>query len=345
MSILVNVKGKLEPTTLDHSVQGFPPVAIGKPLAIQLLTFFPGTIKSDWGGRAELMITSETRLGPPNKPAPRLVNMMLKHYNYTRGMPVTAYGGDVYGDPMFFYTKAYAGQRVGITLRGVELDRVGKNTWEGITSTISGLGKLALFAPAAPYLAAAGLATKMAKTFVSAFIRNDRLTIQRTDLFFGGRHRRVLQSGRYVFWSGGPKTSQMTKNWRLTGKGDEQPNILVSRSNGSLFRAVPYLVVQIDAAQRKQYDDFEIGAGSAELLEQYGDKELGAVIFQTIRELAGQVNDAHQLSDVNGLLDDLNEAETDEDKALIKAKIKAHAELFSKDNGDLLKKLLRSFLK
>jgi hypothetical protein len=344
MPVLLDVETGLAPTTTSHTVQGLPPVAIGKPLAIHLLSFFPGVIKSDWGGRAELMITSQTRLGPSNKPAPRLVNMMLKGYDFRRAQPVVDYGGDVYGDRMFFYTKAYASQRVGITLRGVELDRVGDKTWKGITSTISAVGNLALFAPAAPYLAAAGLTARMAKTLVTAFSRNDRLTIQRTDLFFGAKHKRLLQAGRYVFWSGGPNAKQMARNWRLSGEGDELPNVVVSKLDGGLFRAVPYLVIQIDGQQRKEYDDFEIGAGSAELLEQYGDKEIGAAIFQAIRELAGQVNDARQLSEVNGLIDDLGKAETDEDKALIKAKIKAHSELFSEDNGDLLKTLLKGFL-
>lgn len=96
--------------------------------------------------------------------------------------------------------------------------------------------------------------------------------------------------------------------------------------------------------ERREYDDFEIGAESAELLERYGDKEIGAVILPTIRELAGQVNDANQLSEVNGLIDDLDSAATDEEKALIKTKINAHTDLFSEANGDLPKELLKGFV-
>ena len=339
MPVLLNVNGELVPTTVKHSIEGLPAVDIGNPLAIQLLSFFPGKIK-DWGNRAELMITSQTRLGPSNEPAPRLVNMMHKGYNFREARPVTSYGGDVYGDSMFFYTKAYVGQKVGITIRGVELDKVEDRIWGEFGPTISAIGRLALFSPAAPYLAAAGISGKMVKILVNAFGRNDRLTIQRVDLFFGRKNRRILQSGRYLFWSKGPTVRAMRESWRLTGEGDETPNVVVSRSDDRLFHDVPYLVVQIDGQKRNEYADFEIGAGSAELLKKYGNETLGASIFQTIRELAIQVSDAHQLSEVKGLIDNLKKAKTEEDKALIKEKIKAHTELFSKDNGDLLKKLL-----
>jgi hypothetical protein len=329
MALLLSIDGSLTVATNKHPGGKYKPVAINKP---------------EWGGRAELMFTSQVRVGPINKPAPRLVNMILRRYNFKAAVPVQNYGGDVYGDKMLYYTKAYAGQRVGITLRGVELDKVGPKTWEGITSTLTSIGTLARFTPAAPYLAAAGLAAKLAKTFLRAIKRNDRLTVQRTDFYFDEYNQKLLQAGRYLFWTGGVRTNSMQKNYRLTGKGDPEPNRLVNKTDGSLFRNTPYIVVQIDGKRRRAYEDFEIGAGSAELLEAWGDKDAGAEIFQTIRELASQVNDARQLKEIIGLKEDLKKAKTRKDKAKIKEKIKAHSELFSKESGELLKELLEPVL-
>ncbi len=345
MAILLSIDGNLTVATNKHPGGKYNPVAINKPLSIQLLTFFPGANIKEWGGRAQLMFTSQVRVGPSNKPAPRLVNMILRRYDFKAAVPVQDYAGDVYGDPMIYYTKAYADQKVGITLRGVELDKVGPKTWKGITSTISSVGTLALFTPAAPYLAAAGLAAKLAEAFLRAINRNDRLTVQRTNFYFDEYNRKLLQAGRYLFWTGGVKTNSMKKNYRLTGKGDPEPNLLVNKTNGSLFRDTPYIVVQIDGKRRRAYEDFEIGAGSAELLEAWGDKDAGAVIFQTIRELASQVNDARQLKEIIGLKEDLKKAKMKKDKAKIKEKIKAHTELFSKESGELLTELLKPVLK
>jgi hypothetical protein len=270
--------------------------------------------------------------------------MMLRGYDFKHPEPVTDYGGDVYGDRMLHYTKAYAGQRFALTLRGVELDKVGPKTWEGITSTIESLGNLALFTSAAPYLAAAGLATKMARTLLSALMRNDRLTIQRTDFYYDDPNHSILQAGRYLFWTGGPSSQVMKARFRLSGKGDDKTNLLVEKESGSKYTQTPYLIVQIDGKERKEYADFEIGAGSADLLEKWGDKDAGATIFQTIKELATQVNDARQLREVRDLVRDLAKAKTEDEKAKIKEKMKARAELFSETNGDLLKDLLKEYL-
>jgi hypothetical protein len=309
-----------------------------------MLTFFPGKDIKEWGKKAEVMITSQVRVGPSNEPAPRRVNMFLRGYEFKKAEPITEWGGDVFGDRMLHYTRAYAGQRIGVTLRGVEVDKSDPKHWKGLRNTIDTIGNLGLFTSAAPYLAAAGLATKMAETLLKAINRNDRLTVQRQDLHFDEPNRKILQAGRYLFWSSGPKPQTMKSQYRLTGEGDDRPNLLVDKNSGALYKESPYFVLQVDGKKQKPYEDFEIGARSAELLEKWGDKEAGATIFQTIQELARQVNDAHQLKEVKDLMRDLKKSTAEEDKAKTRKKIKAQTELFSKGNVDLLRELLSPYL-
>lgn len=344
MALLLSVNGSFEIPTIRQPAGVYPPVVFGEPLGIQLLTFFPGINIKEWKGKAELMITSQVRVGPSNEPAPRRVNMILRRYNFKKANPIREYGGDIFGDRMLYFTKAFAGQRIGITLRGVEVDKVGEKTWNGITKTINTLGQLALFTSAAPYFAAAGLATKIVKTLLRAIHRNDCLTIQRKDFFFDEPNQIILQSGRYLFWKGRPTSKNMMEHFRLTGAGDPIPNVVVAKQNNVLYKRTPYFVLQIDAKERPKYESFEIGAGSAEILEKWGDKEAGATIFQTIQELGGQVNDARQLSEVMGLYKKLKKARDKDEKEKLSKIIKAHTELFSQDNGDLLKELLDPIL-
>ena len=348
MSVLLSINGSLGTTTANHSGGGYVPVTIGEPVAVKLLTFFPGMIKNDWGGKAELMISSQVRLGPSNTLPPRLVNMMLRNYDFKKASPIQDYGGDVYGDPMLYYTKSYAGQRLGVTLRGVEMDKVDDKVWNGVTGTISTLGKIALFAPAAPYLAGAAVIGKIFKSVLNAAARNDRLLVARKDFHFNAaKNQRILQSARYVFWD--EKKSfhhaSMKARYKLTGTGDYVPNVLVSQTTGEPFTYCPYFVVQIDAIKRKEYEDFEIGAGSAKLLETWGNKELGVSIFTAVNELASHVNDAKQLSSIRGFIKDLKNADSDDEKKEFKAKIEAHSNLFTEENADLLKGLLGDYLK
>jgi len=348
MPVLLSIGGALEPTTTKHTGGDYSDVevAIGNPLGIQILTFFPGTNIKEWGKKSEIMITSQVRVGPKNEPAPRMVNMMLRNYKFKEAEPIRNYGGDVYGDRMVYYTKAYAGQRIGVTLRGVEMDKVDDSAWNGITSVIGNIGKIALFTPAAPYLAAAGLGTKIAQTLVKAINRNDRLALHRTDFSFDEENQTILQSGRYVFWKGGANSKTMKNRYRLTGKGDDIPNIIVDKNDDSQwYKDSPYFVLQMDSKKRKSYDDFEIGAGSAALLEKWGDKDTGPIILKSIQKIASQVNDAKQLSEIRDHWKELKDADSEEEKKNIREKIDARTELLSEDNSELIKDLLDHSLK
>lgn len=346
MAILLCKKnGTLFPTTT--AINAGAPIEIGKPIGISLLSFFPGIIKKDWGGKAEIMITSEIRFGPLNQAAPRRINMLLQGYNFTQAPTISDYGGDVYGDPMLYYSKAYAGQRVGMTLRGVETDKFKPSTWKGMDKLISTIGGLVFFTAAAPYLAYLSIAKNIAKILIKAISRNDRLQTVRADLYFSEENKKILQAGRYLIWAQqqGAGSTTLAKNYKLTGSGAAEPNRLVSIKDSSPFKVTPYFVVQIDRKARKAYGDFEIGAGSAKLLENWGDKPLGTTIFDSIQQLAEQVNDAKQLTKIEDLIHDLKKAENGDEKQKIKEKIKAHTELFTKNNSELLSELLASYLK
>jgi len=346
MAVLLSDRdGTLVPATTE--VNAGAPLEIGKPLAMSMLSFFPGTIKNDWGGKAEIMITSEIRFGPMNQAAPRRINMLLQKYNFRQAPVISDYGGDVYGDPMLYYSKAYAGQRIGLTLRGVETDKISRNTWKGMEKVISTVGNLALFTSAVPYIGYISIAKNVIRILSKALVRNDRLQTSRVDLYFKEDNKKLLQTGRYLIWEHGKGATwaTMIKNYRLTGAGAPEPNQLVSVKDGSPFKLAPYFVVQIDRKARKAYADFEIGAGSAELLDNWGDKSQGATVLDAIQQLAEQVNDARQLTQIEDLVSDLKKAETDEEKAMIREQIKAHSELFTKNNSALLNELLASYLK
>jgi len=344
--ILLSIKdGTLIPATTEVNLGA--PIDIGKPIGVSLLSFFPGTIKKDWGGKAEIMITSEIRFGPSNQSAPRRINLLKQGYNFVQAPVLSDWGGDLYGDPMLHYSKAYAGQRIGMTLRGVETDKFKPSTWKGMEKAIDSIGNLALFTSAAPYLGYISIAKNIARILVKAISRNDRLQTSRADLYFKDENKKMLQTGRYLIWeqSQGAGWQTVTKNYKLTGSGDPEPNQLVSIKNGTPFKLTPYFVVQIDRKARKAYADFEIGAGSAELLENWGDQSMGAAVFDSITDLAEQVNDAVQLNNIEDLIRDLKKADSEEEKKKIEAQINAHAELFTKNNSSLLNELLSKYLK
>ena len=247
---------------------------------------------------------------------------------------------------MLHYSKAYAGQRVGMTLHGVEADKFGSRTWKGVDKMISMIRSLALFTAAAPYFQYIDIVRNIGRILLKAISRNDRLQTSRADLYFDEENKKILQSGRYLIWEQtlGAGSATLMKDYKLTGPGDIEPNRLVSIKGGSLFRVTPYFVIQIDRKPRKLYEDFEIGAASAKLLEDWGDQPRGAAIFDSIQKISERINDAKQLGEIDDLIRDLKKAKTDEKKQRIKESVKAHIELFTRNNSALMCELLANYV-
>lgn len=346
MAILLSDGGALKPTTEHQTSGGYAPVAIGKPLAIEMRAFYPGRIKRDWGNKAELMVTTQTRVGPSNEAAPRIINMLVKGYDYRAAEPIRSYGGDIYGDGMLYYTKSYTGATIRTTLRAVELNKIGGQSFDALTNTLKSLGKLAHFTEFVPYLAAAGLATRVVQALLRVLLRNDRLAVASQDLYFDSEDDHILQAGRYVMWPDGigPSEHEMMRNFHLAGRGGTKANLLVD-ANNELFKVSPYFVLRIEGKKRAGYDEFEIGAGSAILLEQWADRKLGQAVFTAARDLARQVNDAKQLTAIADLIEELRDTRKKKGRAALIERIDAHHALVSKHNRDLLELLLEPIVR
>lgn len=337
MPVLYSPDGSLVSPTTDQPAKGFELVKIGEPLAVDLRTFYPGPSIKEWNNKAELMISSRVRLGPENTPPPERVTVMVPNYPFKDPHPIQDIGGDLYGDPMFSYTNSYTGNDLKITIIGIELDGISKKRFELITDTLKKLGSLSLFASAVPYIAGAAIVVQAFAVLTKLFQRNDKVLTVRKDFEFGRESR--LQAGRFLFWDGSPAWNKLASKYEINND-----NLLVAQGSGAPYLDRPYFVVRIEGRKRTGYDDFEIGAESAQLLEDWGDKDRGTAVLTAITGLATQVNDAKQLREITDLTSALKKATTDEEKAVIKQKIDAHKKLFSKDNQDLLAELLKPIL-
>jgi len=222
MPILFSPDGSLQSTATAAAAAGYQPLAIGKPLSVELRTFYPGPDIKEWNKKAELMISSQVRIGPQNAPPPQRVNIMVRGYPFKNPEPIQGVAGNNYGDMMLHYTKSYTGARLGMTVRGVELDKIANKRFEAVTKAMDGLGSIAMFSSAAPYLAAASLATNVINLLVRAFSRNDPVLDVPTDLRFQPATGGVLQSGRYLFWKGAPSWQTFANQYQIDAE-----NVLV----------------------------------------------------------------------------------------------------------------------
>ena len=111
----------------------------------------------------------------------------------------------------------------------------------------------------------------------------------------------------------------------------------------AVFSICPYFVLKIDAKKQSGYDDFEIGRNSAELLETWGNSDLGTDIFNAVLELGRAINDGKHLTAIAKLTDDLEREKSDEEKQKIAKQIQAISKLFTEENSGLIKDMLSKY--
>lgn len=346
MSVLIaDDAGKLH--TPGTKLTNADAVEIGKPLGVELRTFWPGTEIQEWGDNAEILITAQIRTNPQPEAAERRVVLLLNKYPFKRPYAIQDIGGDVFGDKMIFYSKSFEGHAFRMTLKGVEVDGLGDKFYKQAREVIGKVGQLGYFSAAAPYLAAAGMVTKLVNLFENWFVKDDRLSTQRTDLDFGKStaSAKHLQSGRYLFWDsswpGAPKPSQMRSKYRISGGEDDLPNLVVGQANGEEYKGAPYFVTEISSQERSEYNDYVIGANSAQLLKDMGaDSPKNSLSFlEAVKDAATAIHDFSQLEDVVKTHRSLQSASGAEKKKLEKL-LAAQVKGLSDDNESFVKGLL-----
>ncbi len=322
-------------------------IEIGKPLGVELRTFWPGTEIKEWGSNAEILITAQIRTDPQPQAAQRRIVLLLKKYPFKKPFAIQDIGGDVFGDKMIFYSKSFEGQSFRLTLRGVEVDGMGDKFYQQAQSVIGKVGQLGYFSAAAPYLAAAGMVTQLVNLFEKWFVKDDRLSTQRTDLDFGKTtgNTKHLQSGRYLFWDskwpGAPSPKQMRSGYQISGGADDLPNLVMSLANGEEYQGVPYFVTEISSQERSEYNEYVIGANSAQLLNDIGADPEDFSFLNAVEDAARAINDASHLKDIirtHRSLQSASGAEKEKLEKLLAAQVKG----LTDDNSGFVKGLLAS---
>jgi hypothetical protein len=360
MACIYSIDGRLGSLKNKHVKNSrfkkiYKDVKIGEPLAIELLTFFPGTDIKDWHNKAEIMLSSQIRIGPNVNPAPRRVNMLVFDYDFKQKpypSPIQDYGGHIYGDSMFYYTKAYTGEKIGMTLRGVELNRINEEGWQQAEKVFTSIGALSMFTSAVPFIAAAGIVARALKGLIKVLNKDDKLSLNVKDLYFEEPDRPKLQAGRYVFWNDKKiSREKLMKEYKLTTYGRDKSgrgNVLVRKDDTKReFTLSPYFVIKINARKKTRYDDFEIGAGSAEILEKFTTKDVekGPSIFKFVSIMGKAANDFKQLDKISKLTKELKKTTVAKEKKKIKDKAKAHLKLLSDNSSALLSETLSRAIK
>jgi hypothetical protein len=322
----------------------YKPVAPGEPLCVEIRRVALGNTK-DWMGDNEILASSWAKTGGDAKPAPRVLNFYrekLKPFEAIANL-----GAEHFGHNLVFYTPAYTGETLRMTLEVLEIDQAGDEVVQFVQAVSGHLTRLPLFSSQLPVLGALSLMPKIAEIGVKLYNlinKNDVLLKADLDLSFERPYETPLNPGRYVFVYGAVPPASFIKKYRLSNA-----NVLVDENGEDASRngvqEAPYAVLHITAETRKEYVRFQ---GLSQQQEYLGGiiSRLETKYLQQIIDLLNPIADlasqGHLVARIVGLKREYDETGDADRKSLV-AKL-LDSELTKLGDGDV-QAVLRSSLK
>ncbi len=318
---LLSVNGELRNMYMDATdsgdrAHGYAPVEIGEPLMVRYLHFY--LKHADLENKNELMISTFLKTEETKRAAAEAINFFDGRARFTDGsLTIRDFGGEKYGHPLIYYSKAYRGESLYLTTRIMELDSVDGEIRAAINQGVSRVGSFPMFAEFLPFIAVAKSGAAIITGLVNLFNRDDQIVRGHDcDLHFGQMHARRLQSGRLLCV---PRSrisrEEFIDNYRL-----RRDNVLVAKEDETAYTETSYFVIQVDAKKNRDLENFDHFVGAADLLAETNRGGTAADIVNEIVGLTRKAADIDAILEMEGLSIDAGEADVKKEiKAIYKS--------------------------
>ena len=239
-------------------------IGVGKPLTIVIETVYLGDYPDamPWvpyfqGG--DVLVTSAHKGFESFDAAPRAVHLLENDAKRRASLKAKA---PQQGSQLVYYSPAVTGLSILFSVE-LSLDRdFSKEIGDALAKAVTGAGALPVFAPAAPYLVAAGVAIPIATKAVNMLARPQTFFAEHVELNFARPGVELAQPGALVLYGGGD--DRAFDGYKL-GR-----NLLLRDSEGTPYKGeLPYVVISLDGTEHREFDDWSATAASAALLERF----------------------------------------------------------------------------
>ncbi|MBS1794366.1 MAG: hypothetical protein JSS81_10960 [Acidobacteria bacterium] len=336
MPAFVSIDGKLAlPAEAHPEDPKYKPITVGEPVCIEIVHMAFGNVK-DWWGKSEMLVSSWAKTGSTAKPGARLVNALRK--KIPQFYHLSDLGASEYGHQLVFYMPVYSDETIRFSIEFLEIDKLGGDGISKLGNALKGLGTLPVFAPQLAYLALAPEILKLGQELYNIINRNDQILLEHLDL---GRDPdgNILSSGRYVLVRGNYNPLKFIEDYKLLS--DNKLYTQDGRLAEEAGMTDAYVVVRVNAVEKKEYKDFEATGAAQEILDTVLNQNVTASVADLITDI---VKDSQEFGTVKKVLDldkQLAKATTDDEKKRLKTAIETELKKLSDDQAGLLREALK----
>ena len=241
-------------------------IGLGKPLTIVIEAIYIGDYPDTmplvpWVDRGDVLVTSAHKAFESFDAAPRAVHLLQANAKPRTSLRAKA---TEQGSQLVYYSPCVTDESL---LFSVELsvDReLNREIGEALGKAVTAAGALPVFAPAAPFLIAAGTVIPIASKAVSMLARPRTFFGEHVEFNLDRPGVELAQPGALVLYGDNDPgafgaTYKLGKDFRLRVDG-----------TGRLYDGpAPYVVVSLDGTERERLDGWSAAGASAVLLERF----------------------------------------------------------------------------
>ena len=303
-STVISVNGELRSAFApvpdgDAHASPYAKVDLGQPLVVEYRRI---SLKNPGKPQRKLMVSTYFKTQEEKNSSAEAVSYYSPSAEFSGDgrFELVDFGGKDYGHPLCYYTRAFAGETLRLTVYPSELHKIDNNVVKALSSSVSVIGGLPMFAQFLPYLGLAKAGINVFAALVNVFHHDDVYSTISCDLHYAQPDARILQSGRFVSVpdvdSGHPITdASLIGHYRLTPE-----SMLVATTDGGEFPG-SYFVIAVDAVERKPYEKFDYYQGAAALLEMTNRGGNLADILNQVTSYGSSFNDMETVKRLEAL--------------------------------------------
>jgi hypothetical protein len=333
MSVFFSDKTKLHLIGNRHSQDDrYTEIKKSSPLSIEIAHIAYGNIRDAWG-TSEVLISTWAKTSALPKPAPRVINAMrkgIKEFDH-----LSSFGAAEYGNPLVFYTPAYSGNTLRLSVELLEIDRIGEEKVQKLGKGLASLSKLAIFVPQLATLSMSPDILKISVKLLNLFNRNDTVLFGHLDLNLD--RAKLLTSGRYVFVEGDHPDDFIDK-YKLNYDHKLVTNDGAPAEDDGMVN--PYVVLRFDGRERSEYKDFELDSEVQSQLARHLNEEITTELADFMSTAVATSIKFKWTNKVLKLKRQYNRLTDEGEKTKKMEEINEELKRFSKDHIDLLKEAL-----
>jgi len=290
---------------------GFKPVGPGLPLTVQVRQLYTGKYPDNWLHKADMLLTSSVKNLDQFDASARAVNFLVPKQEPKAGF--TSPPADQNGTPIVCYVPAVTAVKTTLTF-----NLIFQNFDDEVLKLISGVfqnaAQIPLFMAASPYLIGAGSVLKLAGDVGDALFNGDPDYSPTVTLNFSDVGEAVQPSGFFVLFK-----NKVDPNANPDSMTFDVSKGLVDPATKKPYGGpAPYIVISVDGTQQDSLRSFLPSAASAATLAKFFNvKEGGLVPLGDITDAMKALNDVKFHNTAKTLQDQINAAQTTEEKAAL----------------------------